>query len=403
MLKYIFPLFISATCVAQSINEDHQLLWEISGNGLKENSYLFGSLHSNDKELFHLSDSTYYALDQSTMIVLEADIFSLFNELDTRNTSVNMNYDNEGNPYGNSMEATETMYGSEDGMPQFLDAYFQQYCYNAGKQFEQLETVEFQVDVMYELGTLNHGYYRYTSNSELIDLYLKGDIYTLDEYLRSNLSVYTKGYNRLIVERNFGMANKIDTLLQNPSNRLFCAVGAGHLAGGSGLINLLRSKGYNVRKVLASYSENGTPAEKKVRAFRNYIFEDDENPIRAQFPGKPVVVKGEFEEYVLKLIYSDLGQGNTYIVELYKPMEEIDLEQIAKTYIGGPAESPVKRIELDHGGVAYQGIADNYTDGLYWVRIVTSEDHFAIIKAFGGNKFMNSKRAHKFFDGIWLD
>lgn len=403
MLKYILPLFVSVTCVAQSINEDHQLLWEISGKGLKEKSYLFGSLHSNDKELFHLSDSTYYALDQAKMIVLEADIFSLFDELDTRSSHVSMNYDNEGNPYGSSLESSETMYGNEDGMPQFLDAYFQQYCYNAGKQFEELETVEFQVDVMYELGTLNHDYYRYTSNSELIDIYLRGDIYTIDEYLRSNLSVYSKGYNRLIVERNFGMSTKLDSLLQGNKTSLFCAVGAGHLAGSSGLINLLRSKGYNVRKVMASYSENQTESEKNVRAKKNYTFQDDENHLRVTFPGKPIVIKDEEEGFELKLVYRDLGQGNTYIVELYELSDELDLEEIARTYVGSPAESPVKRIELEHGGAAYQGIADNYTDGLYWVRIVTSEDHFAIIKAFGGNKFMNSKRAHKFFDGVWVD
>lgn len=308
MLKYILPFFVSVTCLAQSINEDHQLLWEISGNGLPHKSYLFGSLHSNDKELFHLSDSTYFALDQSTTIVLEADIFSLFNELDTRYSHVPMNYDREGNPYGNSLEASETMYGNEDGMPQFLDAYFQQYCYNAGKQFEQLETVDFQVDIMYELGTANHNYYRYTSNSELIDLYLKGDIYTIDEYLRSNLSMYSKGYDRLIVERNFGMANKLDSLLKQKSNRLFCAVGAGHLAGGTGIINLLRSKGYTMRKVTASYSEDMTPTEAIVRSKKSYSFHDDENQLRAEFPGKPMEVTDGWSDCKLKLIYSDLGQ-----------------------------------------------------------------------------------------------
>ena len=38
------------------------LLWEISGNGLKKPSYLFGSMHVSNKMVFHLSDSFYTAI-----------------------------------------------------------------------------------------------------------------------------------------------------------------------------------------------------------------------------------------------------------------------------------------------------------------------------------------------------
>jgi len=37
------------------------------------------------------------------------------------------------------------------------------------------------------------------------------------------------------------------------------------------------------------------------------------------------------------------------------------------------------------------------------VRVVMSEDYFGIIKAYGGNKFMNSNRAERFFNKVWLD
>ena len=70
-MKYIlFSLFIYhiSSTVAQYVNVDKQLLWEISGNGLKEKSYLFGTLHSNDKRIFDLSDSVYYALDKANLL-----------------------------------------------------------------------------------------------------------------------------------------------------------------------------------------------------------------------------------------------------------------------------------------------------------------------------------------------
>jgi len=403
MLKYILPFVLSLSSFAQEINPKHQLLWEISGNGIKQKSFLFGSLHSNEKELFRLTDSTYYALDQATTIVLEADIFTIFDEYDTRQDYVEMNYDNQGNPYGNSYHASSTAYGDEDGMPQFLDAYFQQYCYNAGKTFSALETVDSQVELFSNMNRSRYGYNEYSTTDELIKLYLKGDIYSIDEYLRSSMSIYPKGYEKLIVERNFGMANKLDSLLKIKDNKLFCAVGAGHLAGPSGLINLLKSKGYKVRQVLASYAQNGTKAEENVRKQKTYTYRNDEFRLGAEFPGKPMEILSEEEGYLLKLIYSDLGQGNSYVIELYPLTEDVGLLDLAQRHIGTPEESPLKRIQLDNGGEAYQGLADTYVEGLYWVRVVMSEDYFGIIKAYGGNKFMNSSRAERFFNKVWID
>ena len=144
----IFKLILSAGFLfavnlakAQFIEPENELLWEISGNGLKTKSYLYGSLHSNDKRLFRFSDSVYVALNRAEAVVLETDIFSLFEDWDTRKEEIKVLYDNKGMPYTGSNKATKTLYGNEDGMPQFLDAYFLEYCYNAQKRFFPLERV----------------------------------------------------------------------------------------------------------------------------------------------------------------------------------------------------------------------------------------------------------------------
>ena len=184
---------LSLASLAQTINESHELLWEISGNGLDSKSYLFGSLHSNDRRLFNLTDSTYFALNEAELIVLETDVFSMFSTLDTRVSSIDLNYDSEGKPYGSSSESSETIYGDEDGMPQFLDAYFEQYCFNADKQFFPLESVEFQLSVFSDIKTpsLENFSFRHflTSKNDMVDLYLEGDIYRLDEMLKGSLSM----------------------------------------------------------------------------------------------------------------------------------------------------------------------------------------------------------------------
>ena len=47
------------------------LFWEITGNGLKKPSYLFGTMHVSSKMVFHLSDSFYLALKNVDAVALE--------------------------------------------------------------------------------------------------------------------------------------------------------------------------------------------------------------------------------------------------------------------------------------------------------------------------------------------
>src|SRR4030095_14201557 len=49
------------------------LLWEISGNGLKKPSYLFGTMHVSDKLAFHLGDSFYTAIKSADVVALETN------------------------------------------------------------------------------------------------------------------------------------------------------------------------------------------------------------------------------------------------------------------------------------------------------------------------------------------
>ncbi|NRA13121.1 MAG: TraB/GumN family protein [Crocinitomicaceae bacterium] len=405
---FLFPFFGTA----QTIDDSHELLWEIMGNGAKT-SYLFGTMHTNDKRVYNLSDSTYIALDMVEVISLEVDMFSIFDRLDTRLEEVKLKYDRDGSPYTSNRNGTETTYGNEDGMPQPLDAYFQKYCYNSGKKFVPLETVEFQENLLtskdFRLDWKRLGIESLLVDSEdLLQLYLAGDIYLLDNKVKRSMDVYTGLHDKLIVDRNFGMADKLDSLIQ--LNSVFCGIGAGHLAGGAGVINLLRRKGYSVRRVVASYNENESEAEKNVKGYRDYTYDNDSLGFHAVFPGKPIQKEDYFasKDKQFDLIYRDFGQGNTFEVEVYNrtngpDSEPLSLEVLAEIHIASPAESSFEKIILDNGGEAYQGLGQTYSDGLHWVRVIMSEDIFIVIKAYGGNKFMNSPRAFRFFDKVWID
>ena len=389
---------------AQIVDKDKELLWEISGNGLKEKSYLFGTLHSNNKALFNLSDTLYVALEKVSMIVLETDIFSLFKELDTRKSTPNTLYDKNGVPYTATNEASSTFYGSEDGMPQFLDAYFQAYCYNSGKRFLALESIknqmELSVDIPITQRNLVNTQFSNFTQEKLIDLYLQGDINAIDRFMRVNMSTQKDLYNKLIIKRNIGMTNKMDSMLKSKTS-LLCAVGAGHLAGSEGIINLLRSKGYRLRPVLWSISEIPIPAKKAVKAKRSYVFLDETSGIIANFPGKPF--SDRREDGSLFLRYCDFGQGNTYEVEIIPYEESLSFEEMAAIYIASPPNSSFSRKTLDDGTEIFVGLSDSYPEGLSWVQIQISAGFFAVVKTYGGNKYMHSDRPKKFFDKVWFE
>lgn len=410
MIKYALILALTTgtfSVSAQLVDENHQLLWEISGNGLKKKSYLYGNYHTNDRRVFNLADSVYYALNNTEAVSLEIDAFSDFDDdyqWDTRYGNVRFKYDKNGVPYTNSKKSTSTRYGDEDGMPQFLDAYFHQYCLNAGKILCPLETVEFQESIGSNRSYSSPDYWRWarslTSREDLLNIYLKGDIYELDKFMRSAMGGGNGFYKELITDRNRGMANVMDSLMQEENLSLFTAVGAGHLASSTGLINLLRNKGYTLRKVMATYSNDVTIDKLEVKSHRSYTYQNDSIGVQIEFPGKPTEVINEdsWEDYEFKLIYRELGQGNNYIVEFYARNDDSSFEELAETYIASPSESPYEKIRLSNGGEAYQGLSDAYPEGLYWTRVILGEEYIIVLKAYGGNKFMNSNRAMTFFD-----
>ena len=66
------PPKVNATTYASG-KKYPSLLWEISGNGMKKPSYLFGTMHVSNKLVFHLGDSFYNALKSVQVVALETN------------------------------------------------------------------------------------------------------------------------------------------------------------------------------------------------------------------------------------------------------------------------------------------------------------------------------------------
>lgn len=114
-----------------------------------------------------------------------------------------------------------------------------------GDQIETLGKIPFEQHLK-SLGWLLKNYGRQKKRlKKMMHWYAAGDIQQL--YLAAKKDA--KGMRRvLLYDRNMLMSKRFDEIAREGT--LFCAVGAGHLAGGKGMLRLLKKAGYKVKPVL---------------------------------------------------------------------------------------------------------------------------------------------------------
>ncbi len=266
---------------SSSAHPKSSLLWQISGNGLKKSCYLYGTVHSADTRAFG-----FVKLDES--FIAKCDAFGM--EINMENlgdmnlmsmmkylvmpgdTTLQMlmtpaQYEKLDKFVTDSMHFSLAMFntikpmfllGMQEGMAmaedstEFLDQYLMNKALDHKKEIIGIETIEEQIKALDLIPLKEQAKMiideiepdttkKEDSGEDLVDIYAKGDldaIYTF--YQKEDLS---NTFNAaLITDRNHRMADRIDSIMQKKS--LFTAVGALHLPGDEGLINLLRKKGY---------------------------------------------------------------------------------------------------------------------------------------------------------------
>jgi hypothetical protein len=90
-----------------------------------------------------------------------------------------------------------------------------------------------------------------TMESEMGEMLLSwtnGDVGHLESMLLENFGDYPGLYEKFLVRRNRNWLSRIEVFL-NQERDWFVVIGAGHLLGPDGLVNLLRRKGYTVEQM----------------------------------------------------------------------------------------------------------------------------------------------------------
>jgi len=84
---------------------------------------------------------------------------------------------------------------------------------------------------------------------QLINAWQIGDLNMIDELMKKSFETSPEMEDILITQRNLNWIHRLHNLLNN-YEQLFLVVGAGHLPGDQGLLNLLKMQGFNVEPSL---------------------------------------------------------------------------------------------------------------------------------------------------------
>ena len=265
-----------------------QLLWKITGNGLKNPSYLFGTHHLIPIQFLDSVPGLYPAFNSAKMVVSEV----VLNNLDATpairkaallpDTITIRGLLNQAEYEFVNQELTNTLRMSLDNLnkmhPSLIsklyelelykkyehfdentqsDTYFQLVAAKKGIPIAGLETVEQQVKLLFPenikketqllVASIRNKEMLIQEMREMNRLYREGNLDALEVLANQSnkqWNVSEEENKKLIDDRNINWVKQLPDLIKN--NSCFVAVGALHLPGSKGLIKLLKNEGYKV-------------------------------------------------------------------------------------------------------------------------------------------------------------
>lgn len=294
------------------------LLWKISGKGLANPSYLFGSIHLSDERVFNLGDSVYQAIAKTDGLAIEINpdeigAYAIKEFMGAEETNAKKIVDilppesfqeyaallekKLGKPAKdittvdvlNGKNKWMSNYMTEGSMSSFLDAWLYQLARKQGKWLGGIEDIQdyesakdgtFGITDIKELLLTDEKPQIDKTVETMINIYLRQNIDSIEMSMRTPDS---SGFEKSMVRRNLKMARRIDSLMQ--IRTMFFTVGSAHLSGMYGLINLLRNNGFILEPVYSSsyiHAKNYQVKEKPIEwtevKHKNYRFLNQGNP-----------------------------------------------------------------------------------------------------------------------------
>lgn len=262
---------------------ENSTLWKISGNGLEKPSYLFGTIHITCDAT--LDEDVKKALNETSQVILEIDMddpqmqskmmggmymkggktikdyvseedFTIIDSLFIKNMGMSVNMMLNVKPFF----LTAMLYPKMIDCP--MQSFENELIKVATEQKENiggLETIEDQLNLFDEIPyedqladllrmAKDNLEYDKATFAKMLTIYKKENITKMLDMMNDENSItVSKHQDKLLANRNKNWISKI--IEHSKETPTFFGVGAGHLAGETGVITLLKKAGFSVTAV----------------------------------------------------------------------------------------------------------------------------------------------------------
>lgn len=260
------------------------LLWSISGKELADTSWLYGTIHLIGQEDFFVRPAVEHAFEQSEQVAFEIKLNDLVqlmgmqkmmmlpdsvkiydlikaDQYEAIKAWVEGDLGGKMSTYDNQkpfvlLQLAMTQLLPPD--PASYEMHFMQMAIEREMEIFGLETIADQLaafdaippeqQVLYALETLRNLDSMKELYSEMVRVYVAEDLNRLHKMIIEESPEFKDHTDVLLDKRNENWIEEIEKLIRERST--FVAVGAGHLNGAKGVINLLREQGYKVEPVM---------------------------------------------------------------------------------------------------------------------------------------------------------
>ena len=281
-------LFI--TLAACSLTANAQLLWKISGNGLERPSYVFGTHHMASEAICDSIRGFEDAFASVEQVIGEVET-ELMNDPATTTRMMPYMMMPEGVKLTSLFTPKEvilingfikprlgftlkdlnamkpaflsnmiTLVLSTEHFPEFenqegIDSYLQSRAKKYGKRVGGLETVEFQMDMLFNedletqaddlVDLVKNGDKAMKATGKLAQIYMTQNMKKINRFMHKGSD--KEDIKKLLDDRNMNWIVQMKVIM--PETPTMFVVGAGHLPGKNGVLQLLENEGYTVEPI----------------------------------------------------------------------------------------------------------------------------------------------------------
>lgn len=283
LILFTTVVIFAFQCYSQN---EKSLLWEVSGNGLSQKSYIFGTMHMMKKQDFFITDVMKAKLKECQSFVTEIDMnipflqqFLIARKMYLPETKTLQDYVSADEYKNFSSFVTDSLHIKKSKLekyirlkPFFLSAILAKHvagkvkayerelykiAKNAGIPSDGLESFDFQFSLVdatpitEQAKSLISEIKDYKKSeqmfNDMVAAYKEQDLAKLYDFIVKSDDVNSEFNENFIYKRNQKWIPLIEEKIKERS--CFIAVGAAHLPGNNGVLQLLKSRGYTITAV----------------------------------------------------------------------------------------------------------------------------------------------------------